>query len=413
MVMKNRFDNIFSTTRIYDTDSAGNTTATLNRSLWQTRGLSSVVSNTGDFITPLAHQYSSRLAISWNGSEQTFYENSRKTYLVQGILSRTLVDSFPADFTLPAHVYNKAYSDLVEQIRGNVDLSIDLIQWRQAKQMLSIYARLKSGTVELINQSLRSIFLFNKRAAQRKDRLKRQRLSKFNTRRYDAWYNYNARKLALQLARARLEYVYGIKPLASTIVGLGELIAKPEKAAMYKVKGKGRHVHQYTVSFDSPTSQERRVNKVRYFCTLELYLKPQDRVLSNLSKISSLNPASIGWEAMPWSFVIDWVVDIGSWLRSVETATLYGSSFVFGRQSHGWKGTSDQSDVANSKNFRLSARAFAQKTVFVRTPLYSFPMPRMPLFELNLGASRALNGLALAAVNAKNVDDFIRSFAKR
>lgn len=411
--MKNRFDSVQGIMKIESGSPSGAVTTTVLPSLHTTRALFSVVTNKGNFMYPTAHRYSSDLTISWNGAEMTTWDNSRQFYRVSNLLSRTVVDNFPGPFNLPASVYNKALADLVEKIRGNVDLSIDLIQWRQAKQMLSMYSRLKSGTIELLSHGMRSILLFEKRAAQRKDRLKRQRLSKFNTRQYDRWYNYNARQLALKLARARLEYVYGVKPLASTMVELGKLIAAPEQGALYKVAGKGREVHSYTVSLSAPTYNEKRVHEIRYFCTIELYLRPQDRVLSNLARISSLNPASILWEAMPFSFVVDWIFNVGSWLRSVETAALYGSTVAFGRQSHGYKGKCDISDVARTKNYQVSARAYRQRTSFNRIPLSSFPTPRFPPMKLELGTERALNGLALAAANASRIDDFIKIFAKR
>jgi hypothetical protein len=45
---------------------------------------------------------------------------------------------------------------------------------------------------------------------------------------------------------------------------------------------------------------------------------------------SSLNPISLGWELIPYSFVVDWFYDIGSWLRAMETGLLYGSAFKHG-----------------------------------------------------------------------------------
>lgn len=371
--------------------------------------LSAVYSKKGDFRTPNDHRYFSSRQERWSGVQYAWVNGSRAFILTRGLLGIGEPNRFPVPSSYEALAYNKAHADLVEKIRGNMDLSIDLIQWRQVKEMLSLYTRGKRGLIAAVQNAFTSVALFEKRAAQRKQRQRRGRLTRFNTREYERWYYRNARKLAKNLARARLEYVYGIKPLCSTIADLGALIANPQDKSLVRVRGRGKVAAKYDVWYGEFSH---RIHG-SYFATISLNLKPPPTVLSNLSRISSLNPASIAWEALPFSFVVDWFVNVGGWLRSVETAYLYGSSFGGGYSSRGYKVSdivrSDRKDGALMR----SAKAAFKQTSFNRSKLTSFPMPRVPPFEMNLGTGQVLNGLALIAVNASRVDNFIRSFAKR
>lgn len=376
--------------------------------------LSNVYTQVGNFRAPNAHRYVSTRSSAWYGSSHTFYYPGRST-LFEGYQSRTLVPSHPSAFYVPDSCYNKAYGEFVEKLRGSLDLSIDFVQWRQAMNMVHLYKRGVTGLVSNVNKASRAIDLFEIAAKQRRQRAARQgRLTRFTSRNYQKWYTYTARKLALELAQARAEYAYGWKPLASSIVGLGEVLRKPPNDAWIKVRGKGSEKENKGVSYNDSYSRERRVINTQYFCTIEGYFVPlSSSLLANLARISSLNPVSIAYEALPYSFVVDWFIDIGGWLRNVESAFVYGASFKGGRVSQGHRSKSDLRDEIARSDYRSYQTAYSQQVCFTRTPLGSMPMPRFPTFKMNFGLERTLNALAIGAITANRVDGFIRMHARK
>lgn len=409
-MMKNSFESVKGVRWTWSVAATGQSSASYALTQSHLRVLSNVGTRSGDYVTPTPHSYDSSRTFEWVGFSHSFYGTSRAYQRMTGYLGLGESSRWPSSISTTTNLtYNKAVSDVVEKIRGNLDLSVDLIQWRQVQQMLALYSRGKKGLVSIVSESFRQVNLFEKRAAQRRQLLKRGRRSRFTARDYERWYLRSARKLATELAKKRLEYVYGVKPLCSSIADLSKLISEPEQGAMVRVTGRGNTNQSHTPRFGDYHHHMR----MRFFCRIVVDLKPTDRVLSNLSKISSLNPASLAWEAMPYSFVVDWFYDVGSWLRSVETAFTHGGSVVGGYVSRGWRGMDRAEWRSSTDTLYGRANAMYVRSVFSRTPLLSFPLPRLPAFTMDLGTSQVLNGFALLTVNASRVDQFIRAFAKR
>ncbi len=412
MPMQNAYEYTFGNRWTYTTYPGGRMDSKVTTGQRTSFQRYSVASSIGDYVNPRAHQYALVFKVHWNGMTLDHNPWVGTTILTRGILSRTTADTLPSPFTLPASVYNKAYAEMVEKIRGSTDLSIDLIQWRQAVQMVSLYRRGISGFAEKTGQIIKSIDMFHAEARRRYKLATRSGAYLLRYRKYQKWYNYNLRKTAQDAARARLEYVYGWQPLASSIIGLGEVMSKHEPLTR-KMRARGKESYTYTESISGPQLKEVRRNKVRYRCEIQIKVRAIAPVLSNLARISSLNPASVAYEAFPFSFVGDWFINIGGWLRNVETAFVYGSAFQGGHYSYGYYCTSDQDDIYRDTYYLTNARAYVMRKFFVRLPLGYFPMPRFPSFEMDLGVKRSMNALALATVNASRIDDFVRNVLKK
>jgi hypothetical protein len=61
------------------------------------------------------------------------------------------------------------------------------------------------------------------------------------------------------------------------------------------------------------------------------YFEVNSGVLHNVTSLGLLNIASVGWELVPFSFVVDWFVPIGDWLNSLDA--LSGVTFRYGCKS--------------------------------------------------------------------------------
>jgi hypothetical protein len=120
-----------------------------------------------------------------------------------------------------------------------------------------------------------------------------------------------------------------------------------------------------------------------------------------LAKWSSLNPYSLAWELMPYSFVIDWFLDIGSYMRNLETALIADNQFNSGSLSTlvycKIRGVVNYSgrNVGGSEFQQLRGDAEKYQSDFTRVLLPSYPLPSLPSFQADLGASRLLSAAAL------------------
>ena len=118
------------------------------------------------------------------------------------------------------------------------------------------------------------------------------------------------------------------------------------------------------------------------------------------SRWSSLNPISLGWEVIPYSFVADWFLDVGGFLRALETGWLYANRFRKGyySESYWWKGKEACANYlqVTGTGYRLvSATALLKQVEFKRTLLASYPLPRLPTFKVDLSSNRMISMAAL------------------
>jgi len=121
-----------------------------------------------------------------------------------------------------------------------------------------------------------------------------------------------------EMAARVLQYQYGIKPLLSDMHDGAEAISRVNNDKYFlnglqmKVKAKRTISATDTSYYASGITSRSRVIR----CTLRAVLKARPDYLTLLHVN---DPLSAGWEVMPWSFVADWVLPIGTWLQSLDT----------------------------------------------------------------------------------------------
>jgi hypothetical protein len=114
-----------------------------------------------------------------------------------------------------------------------------------------------------------------------------------------------------------------------------------------------------------------------------------------------MNPLSITWELIPYSFVVDWFVDIGSYLRNFETGLLYNSIFLSGYKSELYRYGAEltcgfaQHVSGDMKYIARDLNAMTRRVEFSRTVLGTYPLPNRPSIKADLGSSQLLSAAAL------------------
>jgi hypothetical protein len=275
----------------------------------------------------------------------------------------------PAEFFLPfpdGSTYNRAVGKLYEKLRGDLDISVDLAESHKTKSMMQ-------DTFKAMKNM--SLTLHKMRRSNPRD-----------------WGN------------LWLEFTYGWKPLASTIYGAGHrLLVQPTLESRIKVSVSQTDRYTQTTLFPGTFYA---VGDKLYFsaihssrCRFVVYYGLANNRLDSLAGYTSLNPVSIAWELIPYSFVVDWFLNFGGYLRNFESALLYGSSFVSGymtqTQLSQFSGFDQGGSTVGNVSYYVNLQGNQVLAYKKRTVLNSTPYPRTPRLEARLGASRLISAASL------------------
>lgn len=339
-------------------------------------------STDGDFVTPNPHSYKMEQKGRLNG--KLVEVNPSGTYVInEGDIFNHLSPSgilnlHPGLAALDPH--NKCLGKLFEQIRADVDLSIDIYQGTQLLRSLSSLS-------DALRSPLRTLGYTMKRLAEK-----------------PGW-----REMIKWPASKWLEWQYGLKPTLQTIYDLtGEVIeAVSSSDGVFMVKARASEINRFTgtkyyvsniagmpdqIDFEDSRREE---------ILLKFVISDADRYA--LSQFSSLNPVSFIYENIRFSFVLDWIIDVGGYIRLMETAVASGLTF-----HSGYKTTSRRtrltatvkSSYKASNGIRyvptVSPKSFHLKELR-RSILTEMPLPHIPQVKVSLGTERLLSAAALVA----------------
>lgn len=126
-----------------------------------------------------------------------------------------------------------------------------------------------------------------------------------------------------KLANDWLILQYGINPLISDIKGAANLLASPVDFQFDVKKGKRLQLERVLIDqAGSTTGNPPHQTKVWSEGFVEVTYKARFRVTSagmrHLNQVGLTNLPALGWELLPYSFVIDWLLPIGDYLNSQD-----------------------------------------------------------------------------------------------
>lgn len=363
-------ESYFGTNRVVYSDGRVDTWQALRHR----RVLSNVSSVNGDHKSPNPHSY-----VKWHddyvyGSAVTTtrrYPDSTYTtpYAIEVVTETGWNSNFPLP-TVAAQVsspYNDALEQFYSRIKGSdLNLAVDVAERRQLYRMLS------------------DLYLSTRRIKKTIRRIAQGKLAFVG----NSW----------------LAYQYGIRPTISTAYGL---LKWSYRNAQRKVSVSARSTKVSEGQGIVPVYGENWVVKSKR--SSRVLIKAQfsigDETLFNASRLTSLNPLAIAWELVPYSFVVDWFLDVGSYLQSFEASFLNGISFHSGFRTDTYLHESScefskhVDDVSAGYLSRMSQtinrRGGFRYASLTRTKLSSLPRPDLPTIEVNLGSQRLLSAAAL------------------
>lgn len=296
-------------------------------------------------------------------------------YDMSGFISNSLV----ARTTL----YNECVSKLNEKIRGSLDLSVDALQFRQTSRMF------QSLTPRAITRTLSDLVRKGHVWHYVDDKRGRPRLRRFDRGR--DW-----REAFRAPSGAYLQYKYGISPLMSSVwetVGQSMEVAQKHLrgfSASHWIPTPGSGTDGGTAAIQVLTGKQ--IVKIGVVMDADVMTSP-----ASLEKYTSLNPIAMGYELIPYSFVLDWFIDIGSFLRDVESGIFNRRAFVNGYSVEltyfDWKSAQNYKSGFNHGSWS----GVGSYSEYDRKVLTAPPVPYLPRFKMDLGSSRLLSAAALMA----------------
>lgn len=203
-----------------------------------------------------------------------------------------------------------------------------------------------------------------------------------------------------------LELQYGWKPLLSDVYGATKALTERKDKGDWRVTVKVTKSQNDTYvrniipngaltnGFDAGQCKARLMRSV--FVRLDAL--PQNEALISLASLGVTNPLSVAWELVPWSFVVDWALPIGSYLESLDALLGY-SSATFSSSFYSKASWSDRGKSYSSGNKYIRNNYSGRKRMvyLVRSVSNSVPLPTLPRFKDPRSLGHMANGLALMA----------------
>jgi len=392
----------------YQPDPLVDPTVTDGRSLSYQRSWNADDISRGDHKSPQPWHYSKSVVSPLKGV-YILISGGRTVNTITGVLPSggtpvPLLDT-TADYT---RCYNDALSRLNEKIRGSLDLATSAAEGLQTYKMLNLVERLTSGMADMKRSWKREILdkLRSWKSKRSADAALR-RWQRGIKARYPGSYRPIRPRTNLvggttsALANGWCEYTYGWSPLISDIRNVAENVVGFTRNHLV-VKAAATRSLDKTSRLTGAYAQWNGPYRVDYngFIRIQFGIRFFTSYDVDLAKWTSLNPLSVAWELMPYSFVFDWVLDLGSYMRNLETSLVYRNLFRDGYQSTliKYEGTcfiSNKRTINATSSATMSSQGATEYTNFSRDLLFTMPKPQFPRFTVDLGSARLLSAAAL------------------
>lgn len=285
-----------------------------------------------------------------------------------------------------AMVYNRAVSDLNDKVRASIDWSVNAGQTAQVKSMVSNAFQALAHVKRSVNKlDLWGAYLAYRRYLRSPNKVSRP---------------------VKELGSKWLEFQYGWKPLAQDIYNTAVELGRDFPSLMI-AEAKSSYTERWTRSvpwYEQPgTADYTATGRVQ----MKVRMTPSTSMVQLMSNFTSLNPASIAWELTPFSFVVDWFVDVGGYMRNLETSLLSKNNFKDGFVTYSqlqvvtYTVNGDNIHAGDGVYRTAHFGGTSRITLMNRVPLASYPLPMVPTFKADLGSGRLLNAAALMSQQLK------------
>lgn len=212
-----------------------------------------------------------------------------------------------------------------------------------------------------------------------------------------------------ELSSRILEFNFGVKPIVEDIDGIINLLARKEQqfgaGQIFKAQGSIGVKDTGEMILATELLQGKELQGPRFnrlvsegvSTTVRLYVRP-DCELARASTLLGLpNPWAVGWELLPFSFVVDYVTPLGPYFESLDA--MNGFLFVSGcctQMSRSITKYMPHSSGDPSVGFTMNTHGVRKVMKMDRTVYERVPVPLPPVFpSKRLNLKKGLNLISL------------------
>jgi len=327
---------------------------------------------------PHAHAFTKTLSSDYIGSS-----SSSSGGVLQQVVSGNVMAAtawvYPGIGEVPyfstSSLYNQALSKVYDQVRGQVDWAVNVMETRQTVQMVREYRDHLIPLADKLAKDAGRIVRF---------------VRTFHPK---------------QWGRRWLEYQYGVKPLVTDMHQTMVQMLDFATNTVVRVKGRASQTTHGKKKVSVPSDYNRTENiywTLSERCHVEAVFQiPQSR-LQSLANYTSLNPASLIWETLPASFLVDWLWNVGGFLRSMESACLLAAGLSGGFVTHTRRliqvSDLNQSGTQYGYSYSRNGKAYSTTSYKARSVVGTL-YPNLPVVDLKLGWQRLFSAASLLSLH--------------
>lgn len=203
-----------------------------------------------------------------------------------------------------------------------------------------------------------------------------------------------------------LQLQYGWKPMLSDVYGSCSALSKRDNGDWIVTAKASRTDTSSWYTERLPTGSTSPTNNFDAFSCradrqrgvfVRIDATPSNDLTMSLSSLGITNPLLIAWEVVPYSFVVDWFLPVGSWLESLDALLGYTNAYtsVTTYTNTVWNEWGRQRKYPNGTYVINDFNGNRRLVEVVRTATYGAPMPAFPRFKDPWSLGHMANGLSL------------------
>lgn len=199
--------------------------------------------------------------------------------------------------------------------------------------------------------------------------------------------------------RKWLELQYGWKPLLSDVFGACDALSRRDKSHFRVTATATESVNRKFQKNWTGASMGHGEAQVLFSTFVRIDALPDNDLIMSLAQMGVTNPLLIGWELVPYSFVVDWALPVGSWLESLDALAGYSkastsiSTLIRGDWLDVGRSGKNGSDFY-VKNTYIGTQRYVK---LVREASNGVPQATFPRFKDPRSLLHMANGLSLLA----------------
>lgn len=205
--------------------------------------------------------------------------------------------------------YNRALERLISKVGQSAGLGLTLAQYMQSRNMIAGRAMQMLGAAKALKKGNFRRFL---------KQLQTPPLPKHRRTRWTR---------PKQAANLWLEYSFGWAPLVQDIYDALQVLQNDP--FLRKVKASSRFSSDKDVTESFSYNYTRHQWKLQGIVVVGASFRVDNPNLALANQLGLINPAAVIWDAVPFSFVVDWFIPVGTFLNSWTMFTGYEVSNAF------------------------------------------------------------------------------------